>query len=319
MSDPLSYLPLALAGANGVLDGIDIRRLIAAGVALLQRTAPLVRALHGRRSALLIPGGPSFFVALAASEGRGALLLDPRAGSSELAESLGSGGVGAAFTVSALEHRLPAALPRVLLDDVPARATWRIGEESRTIELAIHDGLHLEGEDDVAGADEEVLVASRGDAAGDALGTPITHRRLLACARATARGAKLAARDHTLALAPYARLFGLVTGAIAPLLAGGRVTTGNAFTPAQSLRALEQDGVSMLVGAPVQFAALLDELARRGHPLDAPVLKRCVAGGAPLDASLRARWYDRVGVVLAQGDAMAGDAGFAVGDPGPGT
>ena len=31
MSDPLSYLPLALAGADGTLNGVPVRRLVAAG------------------------------------------------------------------------------------------------------------------------------------------------------------------------------------------------------------------------------------------------------------------------------------------------
>lgn len=317
MSDPLSYLPLAVAGANGALDGVDTRRLVASGVALLQRTAPLVRSLQGRRSALLLDGGAPFLVALAASEGRAALLLDPLAAPGAIAQTLAAANTGAAFTVSALAHLLPSSLPRVLLDEAPTRARWQHGDESRTIDLTMHDGLHLEGEGDVAGADEEVVVATAGDPAADAVGTPLTHRQLLACARATARGAKLAARDHTLTLAPFTRVFGLVVGGIAPLLAGGRVTTARVVEPARVVDLLEGDGVSMLVGAPGDFAAILDEVGRRGRPIDAPVLQRCLAGGAPLDDRLRGRWYDQVGVPLHRGDAIASDLGFSVGGASP--
>lgn len=317
MSDPLSYLPLAIAGANGVLDGVEARRLVAAGVALLQRTAPLVRALHGRRSAILLDGGAQLLVALAASEGRAALLLDPSALPDERDQALASAAVGGAFTVRALENLLPKTLPRVLLDEAPARATWLHGDEARTVDLTTHAGLHLEGEDDAAGADEEVLEAAAGDPAVQLLGTPLTHRHLLACARATARRARLAARDHTLTLAPPARLFGLVVGVVAPLLAGGRVTSAQAMAPGEVVERLEREGVSMLVAGPRDFAAILDELRRRGRALDAPLLQHCVAGGPSIDGALQARWYNEVGVHLVQGDAIAADLGFAVGGVAP--
>lgn len=319
MSDPLSYLPLAIAGANGILDGVEARRLVAAGVALLQRTAPLVRALHGRRSALLLDGGPALLVALGASEGRSALLLDPSAPPGEMERLLARAGAGAAFTTCARESSLPATLPRVLLDEVPARAIWQVGDESRTIDLTMHAGLHLEGEGDVAGADEEALIVAPSEGNGDALGDRLTHHHLLASARATARAMRLGPRDHTLTLAAPSRPFGLVAGVIAPLLAGGRVTSGHALSPASLVERLEHDGVSMLVAAPGDFTTILGEVARRGRPLDAPVLQHCIAGGRAIDERLRSRWYDQAGVPLLRGNVAADDEGFVIGAGAPPT
>lgn len=300
MSDPLSYLPLAIAAANGTLDGIEARRLVASGVALLQRTAPLVRALRGRRSAILVEGGRALLVALAASEGRAALLLDPSAGATATREALAASDVGAVFTVHALAERLPSTLPRVLLDEAPVRARWEQAGEERLIDLAMHEGLHLEGEGDVPGAEEAVLVPASDDPDAAASGMPLSHLVVLASARAIGDRLGLAARDHTLTLAPCSRLFSVVTGVVAPLLAGGRVTTGHADDAARLIERLEGDGVSMLVGAPGDFAAILDETERRGRALDAPVLKHCLAGGATLDEALRARWYHHIGVALQQ-------------------
>lgn len=298
MSDPLSYLPLAIAAANGTLDGVEARRLVASGVALLQRTAPLVRALQGRRTLLVLDRGAPLLVALAASDGHPAMLLDPSGGARATREAPGAATAGAAFTVRALETHVPPGLPLVILDEAPARARWEVAGESRAIDLAMHEGLHLEGEGDVPGADEEVLVPAAGDPDAGSLGTPVTHLRLLAAARATGERLRLAARDRTLALAPCTRLFGLVTGVVAPLLAGGRVTTAHGEDAARTVERLEGEGVSMLVGAPAHFAAILDAVERRRRPLDAPVLQRCLAGGAPLDAALRERWYQQAGVEL---------------------
>src|SRR5688500_8678157 len=79
MIDPLGLLPLAAAAGRGTVNGVEAARLVAAGLTLLRRSAPLVRALHGRRAALLLPTTPAFFTGLAAAEGRGAVLVNPLA------------------------------------------------------------------------------------------------------------------------------------------------------------------------------------------------------------------------------------------------
>ena len=84
MSDPLALLPIALAAGNGRIGAagdelFDAQQLVAAGLTLLQRSAPLVRALSGKRAAILLPTAPQYLTALAASEGRGAVLVNPLA------------------------------------------------------------------------------------------------------------------------------------------------------------------------------------------------------------------------------------------------
>ena len=83
MSNPFSLLPLNLAAHGGSVDDVPVQQLVAAGLTLLQRSAPLVRALHGRRAAILLPTSPAFLVALGASEGRGAVLVNPLASAPE--------------------------------------------------------------------------------------------------------------------------------------------------------------------------------------------------------------------------------------------
>src|SRR5215208_2325860 len=79
MSAPLSLLPLAAAAGGGRVDEYEAQQLVAAGFTLLQRSAPLVRALAGRRAGILLPASPAFLTALAACEGRGAVLINPLA------------------------------------------------------------------------------------------------------------------------------------------------------------------------------------------------------------------------------------------------
>src|SRR6478672_7697764 len=119
MSDPFSFLPLALAGHGGHVDHFETQQLVAAGLTLLQRSAPLVRALSGKRSAILLPTSPQFLVALGASEGRGAVLINPLASRYEIAHQLRDANVGAVFTNAALARHLPDEIIRVILDDAP--------------------------------------------------------------------------------------------------------------------------------------------------------------------------------------------------------
>lgn len=302
MADPLAVLPLALAAGGGRVDAYDARQLVAAGLTLLRRSAPLVRALQGRRAALLLPTGPAFVTALAASDGRGAVLVNPLAAPREVAYQLRDGDVGAVFTVRALADRLPAEVPRVLLDDAPRTARVEVGGDARDVDLAAHagDALALTGDTASEGRDEEAAVVYTSAMAGRPLGAILTHRNLLSNGRATVDAGELTAADHALAVLPFAHLFGLVVSGVAPLLAGARVSTMDRFHPIRAADAIVRDGVTFLVGVPAVFAALLQAIERRGG-LDGNVLRVCICGGAPLAVEVQERWHAATGVELRQG------------------
>jgi len=301
MSDPFSFIPLAVAARGGELDGVPAARLVAAGVSLLQRSAPLVRALTGRRSAILMPTTPQVFAAIGASGGRGAVLINPLASPVEVAYQVADAGVGAVFTVRELEDKLPISLPRVLLDEAPRQAQVIMDGRSSDVALEFHDGLALEGEQDAPGSDDEAAIVYTSAMAGRPLGAILTHRNLLTNARATVAAAALTTADHSLALLPFTHAFGLVVSGLAPLLAGGRVTCMPRFHPVRAIELLEGRDISLLVGVPAVFGALLNVLAKREMPLRAPGLRFCICGGAPLPREWQDRWADLTGVELRQG------------------
>src|SRR5829696_189080 len=222
---PLSLLPLALAAGGGRVDQYETQQLVAAGLTLLQRCAPLVRALQGRRAAVLLPTSPAYVTALGACEGRGAVLVNPLAAPGEVAYQLDDANVGAVFTSTALAARLPDGTPTVLLDDAPRRARVLVGGRATEVDLGAHFGLALAGEADPPGRDEEAAIVYTSAMAGRALGAVLTHRNLLANGRSCVIAAGNVAEDHVLALLPFSHLFGLTVTATSPLLAGARVTT----------------------------------------------------------------------------------------------
>jgi long-chain acyl-CoA synthetase len=301
VSDPLGLLPLAIAAGGGHVDGFEAQQLVAAGLTLLQRSAPLVRALHRRRAALLLPTTSSFLTALAASEGRGAVLVNPLAAPPEVAYQLENANVGAVFTIAELVAKLPESIPVVLLDDSPRSARVIANGVSKDIDLGSHHGLTLEGDLETPGAPDEAAVVYTSALAGTPLGASLTHASLLSNARATVEASAMSADSHALAVLPFAHLFGLVVSGAAPLLAGGRVTTMNRFNPARALDLLESDSITELVAVPTVFAAIVALLARRGSSLANHRLRLCICGGAPLAAELQDRWHALTSIELRQG------------------
>ena len=112
MSDPLALVPLAAAAHGGTIDDVPAHQLVAAGLTLLQRCAPLVRSLAGKRSGILLPTTPAYLTALAASDGRGAVLINPLAAPPEIEHQLHDAGVGAVFTIASVASIMPTR-PRV--------------------------------------------------------------------------------------------------------------------------------------------------------------------------------------------------------------
>ena len=298
----MDLLPLRAAAGRGSVDGIPAPALVSAGFTLLQRCAPLVRALAGRRSGILLPSSPQFLLALAASDGRGAVLINPLASGAEVAHQLRDANVGAVFTVRALEGKLPAEMPRVLLDDAPRAAGFVAPDRGPVdVDLGSHFGLDLEGDAEATGRDEECAVVYTSAMAGTPLGAVLTHRNLITNARQTVQAAENEPDDHLLAVLPFSHLFGLTVSLIAPMMVGARVTTMPRFNPIAAVDLIEREGITEIVGVPAVFAGLLAAIARRGGTLNAPALRLCICGGAPLDVALQEQWEDVTGVPLRQG------------------
>lgn len=300
MSDPLGLVPFAIAARDGVVDGWPVRQLVTAGVALLRGSAPLVRALAGKRSAILLPPSPAMFTALAASDGRGALLLDPSNGLSS--PSLpGRADVGAVFTLEELQPMLAPDMPRVLLDDAPRRARYVDASRSVVIDLAMHEGLSLEGDPDANGSNEEMLLEP---GASDARRS-ITHREVLGTARAIMSALAVDRADHVLVIRDAADARALAGGEVATLMAGARVTLGDPVAPDVDATRLDHLDISLVVARAAALEALLQAVER--HPVEASL--RAIACLDPkLPNAARARWLGATGRDVPWFALPAGDA-----------
>lgn len=298
----MDLLPLRAAAGGGSVDGFPAAQLVSAGFTLLQRSVPLVRALAGRRAAILLPSSPQFLVALAACDGRGAVLINPLAAAAEVAHQVREAAVGAVFTLRALASKVPEHLPCVFLDEAPTRATFSVlGGDNQTVDLGSHFGLSLEGDADAPGRHEECAIVYTSAMRGTPMGAVLTHANLMANARQTADAAENVASDHLLAVLPFSHLSGLTVSLMGPLFVGAKVTTMPQFNAISALDLLATGGITEIVGVPAVFAGLLAALARRGGKFSSSALRLCICGGAELSVALQHHWEAVTGVPLRQG------------------
>ena len=307
LSDPLALIPFACAARDGRVGDVTARELVAAGTTLLVRSALLVRALAGRRGAILLPNGPAFLTALAACDGRGAVLLDPRSAPATIARQLADANAGAVFTSEAMAARLPEHVPRVLLDGAPREARVVAGGDARTVDLGSHVGLELEGDPEATGREEEAVIVygSPGPAKSRVV---LSHRTLLHDARAAGSEMALSANDRVLAATPFSHPFGLTVSLLAPLLAGATVHPAERLDPARLTRQREPDAITVAVATPAHYEALLAGMDGNASSA-AHTLRLCIGGGASLDPGLQQRWEARMHVPLRDLAALASDGG----------
>jgi long-chain acyl-CoA synthetase len=159
--------------------------------------------------------------------------------------------------------------------------------------------MSLEGDTETPGRDEEAVIVYTSAMAGTPLGAILTHRNLIANARATVEAAGNVPDDHVLTLLPLSHLFGLNVAFAAPLLAGGRVTCLSRFSPGRALELLEKE-ITEIVAVPAVYHALLNQLERKASPRPER-LRLCICGGAVLPVRLQERWFDVTGVELRNG------------------
>jgi long-chain acyl-CoA synthetase len=123
---------------------------------------------------------------------------------------------------------------------------------------------------------------------GTPKGVMLSHRNLLFAARSGAGLRRLAPGDRVYAALPISHVFGFASVSLSALLAGAALHYVPRFAPESLARALAEDGISILPGVPAMFARLLEHARQSGRAISAPRARFLYAGGAPLDAQLKA-------------------------------
>ncbi len=133
-------------------------------------------------------------------------------------------------------------------------------------------------------------------------GVMLTHRGLLFVAGGSARIRSLVPEDRLYGVLPMSHAVGLSVVLLGSLLSGATLYLSQRFDPVAALTALEQQKLTVLLGAPSLFSILLDYVAMKGLSLrNFPALRIISSSGAPLQPPVKAAVEAAFGMVLHNG------------------
>ncbi|MFJ6737779.1 long-chain fatty acid--CoA ligase [Streptomyces sp. NPDC091279] len=271
--------------------------------ALAESSARMVAVLHaegvrrGDRVALMAPNVPAFAVLYFAILRAGAVVvpMNPLLKSAEI------------------HHYLTDSQARLLLvwDEYAAEGTsaaeacgtrcLAVGRDSLPRLLAGHDPV--EELADRAAEDTAVLLYTSGTT-GHPKGAELTHLNLThnteVCARTLLR---LRPDDVIFGGLPLFHSFGQTVGLNCAVATGACLTLLPRFDPAEVLRMIERDRVTVFLGVPTMYAALLAHPAAR--TTDTSSLRLCASGGAALPGEVIRGFEETFGCTVLEGYGLS--------------
>lgn len=128
---------------------------------------------------------------------------------------------------------------------------------------------------------------------GEPKGAVLTHRSLLASARAQAERFGQSADDVVLGALPFNHVGGLTCGFGAALVSGGALAVLPRFVPEDVLATMASAGVTLMLGVPTMYTLLLS--ADGFSPDRVGAVRRCVVGGSNVEPALAARIVEAFG------------------------
>jgi len=138
------------------------------------------------------------------------------------------------------------------------------------------------------GADGVAALVYTSGSTGLPKGVMLTHGNFLFMAKAAVTIRSLTPQDRLYGVLPVSHIVGLSTVTLGTLLAGGTLFLVPRFNPADALRSLERDGISIMLGTPSMFAMMAEYAARKGMTkVAAPALRIISSSGAPLDSEIK--------------------------------
>jgi len=121
------------------------------------------------------------------------------------------------------------------------------------------------------GADETALLLFTSGTTGPPKGVPLSHRNLAFQIRTVEEAGLVSAGDCMLQPLPLHHVYPLVIGTLAPLSLGIPIVLPASLTGPDMIRAIREHGVTIILGVPRLYGALLDGVQARIDGLPVPI------------------------------------------------
>ncbi|GAA5024274.1 long-chain fatty acid--CoA ligase [Kitasatospora paranensis] len=221
-----------------------------------------------------------------------------------------------AFTLRDSGARTLLASPMAATE--AAEASAATGTDFLVVEPAGFDALldrtePLPGVADARGSDLAVILYTSGTT-GTPKGAELTHRNLLGNTATVVQTLfHVTPGDVLFGGLPLFHAFGQTCGLNAAVAAGATLTLLTRFDPAAALETIRRDAVTVLLGVPTMYAALLH--AELPDGFDAPRLRLAVSGGASLPVEVLHGFEKRFGVDVLEGYGLSETSPVAAFNP----
>ena len=137
---------------------------------------------------------------------------------------------------------------------------------------------------DAAVPDDPLMILYTSGTTGRPKGATITHRSILASARAQADHFRMTEEDVLLGHLPFNHVGGITCTIMSALVSGGAVALLPAFSPDAALRAIERHGVTFCGAVPTMYVLMLGQEDFADHDLSS--VRLCMAGGSNIEPAL---------------------------------
>lgn len=133
-------------------------------------------------------------------------------------------------------------------------------------------------------------------------GVMLTHRNVLFIAEGAVKIRSLNADDRLYGVLPMSHAVGFSVVFLGSLLSGATLYLAPRFDPVATIKVLEKEGISVLLGAPAMFSLLVEYTKTKGmRSLYHPSLRIISSSGAPLHQGLKSEVEELFGLVLHNG------------------
>jgi len=153
-----------------------------------------------------------------------------------------------------------------------------------------------------AGDDTALLLYTSGTT-GSPKGAELTHDNLRVNAEISRGLFSLGPGDVSLGVLPLFHSFGQTCGLNAAMMSGTALTLLPRFDPAQALQMLDEHGVTICLGVPTMYAAMLDRVGDERPWLGR--LKVCISGGSAMPLAVLRSCEEVFGCPLLEGYGLS--------------
>ncbi|MBI5106709.1 MAG: long-chain fatty acid--CoA ligase [Solirubrobacterales bacterium] len=152
------------------------------------------------------------------------------------------------------------------------------------------------------GSDDAVILYTSGTT-GKPKGAQLTHDNLRSNVEAVMGLFTFSEEDVVLGALPLFHSFGQTCSLNSCVRAGGLLSLLPRFEPGKALEILQRDAVTIFMGVPTMYGALLHDPGREGADLSK--LRLCVSGGASLPVELMRAFEDAFGCIILEGYGLS--------------